>query len=346
MSHTSGVITMLDADTGAVAWQRTLAHKESLLWVTFSPDDTLLASGGEGHRVRLWDPDTGEPRGQLAGHGGPVESLAFDAFGRWAVAAGGFTWGLSQSRDQTVSIWDLGARTLVRTLRAPKAVSRAVFSPDGSRIAAPAADHHVALWDAASGSLVCFERHDQEVRGARFTLDGRLIVATAPGVVIRDGLSGAVMRRIGDASGSAWRPAIGRPCVSPDHRLIAGGDNDGAYVWELESGRLLFEIPGYVSGGFSDGGVRFDATGDHVIVGHQDEVSVWSTASGQPTRSLPLHGFTQRVTPDAAGRFIATADLTHVRRWNTSTGDDLVRFARGRVFRDLTEAERRAYGLP
>ena len=49
---------------------------------------------------------------------------------------------------------------------------------------------------------------------------------------------------------------------------------------------------------------------------------------------------------DAAGRFIAVASLTSVRRWNTHTGDDLLQFGRTRVFRDLTDEERRAYGLP
>lgn len=346
VTHTSGALWMIDADTGTVTWKTQPGRGETLLWVGFTPDGSLLMTGGTGNVVRLWDPATGELVGQLEGHRGAVDSVAFDAAGRLVAGAGAFTWGLSESNDRTVTIWDWATRTPVRTLRAPAAVCRPVFSPDGSRLAAPAANHHVAVWEVATGELVRFEQYEQDVRGVMFTSDDRLVIVSGGRVEVKDGRSGATIRILTDASHPAWSGSIGDLTISSDNRFVAATDDHRTYVWELDSGILRFTVPGYVSGGLARETIQFDASGDHILIGHKNEVSIWSTATGQATRSLPVDGFAGPSVIDAAGRFIAVASLTSVRRWNTHTGDDLLQFGRTRVFRDLTDEERRAYGLP
>ena len=346
ITHTTGAMWLLNAETGAALWKNKIGRREALLWVDFSPEDALLMTGGTRNVVRLWDPITGEPAGQLEGHDGAVDSIAFDVAGKRVAGAGPFTWGSSDSKDRTVSVWDWSTRTLVHTLHAPAAVSRAVFSPDGSRVAAPAADHHVAVWEIASGELLSFERHEDQVRGAKFTSDNRLLIASGGNVLVKDGRSGALIRVLTDPSRAASHRSVGDLVISQDSRFAAAADDQATYVWDLDAGTLLFVIPGYVSGGLAKDRIRFDPSGDHIIVGHRDEFSIWSTANGQPTRSLPVDGLAGPIAIDGAGRFIVAADLVRVRRWNTHSGDGLQRFARTRVFRDLTDAERQAYGLP
>jgi tetratricopeptide (TPR) repeat protein len=107
--------------------------------VAFSPDGKLLASGGGGHTVRLWDMAEGQEPVSLAGHDQSVSSVAFSPDGR-RLASG--------SRDWTVKLWDLAGRQEVSTLKIHAGMVDAVaFSPDG-KLLASGADNTVRLWEA------------------------------------------------------------------------------------------------------------------------------------------------------------------------------------------------------
>jgi WD40 repeat protein len=78
-----------------LAWD---GHKGSV-FVRFSPDGTLLASGSAADdTVKLWDVATGKERGALQGHKGGITVLGFSADGKRAATA---------SKDGTVKLWDL-----------------------------------------------------------------------------------------------------------------------------------------------------------------------------------------------------------------------------------------------
>ena len=66
--------------------------------MAWSPDGTLLARA-EGARVRLYDPRTGDRKGELIDHGGEVLVVAFSPDGK-RFASG--------SLDTTALVWDLG----------------------------------------------------------------------------------------------------------------------------------------------------------------------------------------------------------------------------------------------
>jgi WD40 repeat protein len=66
--------------------------------IAFNGDGSMLASGGLGSTVRLWDVATGKPVGApLAGHRDNVNSVAFSRDGT-TIASG--------SADATVMLWD------------------------------------------------------------------------------------------------------------------------------------------------------------------------------------------------------------------------------------------------
>jgi WD40 repeat protein len=72
--------------------------------VAFSPDDTLIVSGGADGRVTLWDSRSGQSVAVLVGHAGPVVRLEFSADGSTL---------LSQDDRGIVLLWQVaGAETV------------------------------------------------------------------------------------------------------------------------------------------------------------------------------------------------------------------------------------------
>ena len=62
-------------------------HKYAALSVAFSPDENILASGGRGGRVLLWNADTGRLKQFMLRNAGAVWSLAFSPDGNTLAAS-------------------------------------------------------------------------------------------------------------------------------------------------------------------------------------------------------------------------------------------------------------------
>ena len=73
-------------------------HTDSVNAVAFSPDGTLLATGGSDDLVIIWDVATGKNQTTLKGHEDSVLGLAFSTDGKFLASA---------AADNTVRIWDL-----------------------------------------------------------------------------------------------------------------------------------------------------------------------------------------------------------------------------------------------
>jgi WD40 repeat protein len=133
--------------------------------VSFNRDGTSLASGSDDGTLRLWDATTGALRHNLAGHRGPVGSVAFSPDGA-RLASGADDW--------TVRLWDTTSGTPVFTLNGHVGrVLTVAFSPDGTRLASAGWDTFVRVWDVQTGTAVrALVGHTNWVRNVRFSPDG------------------------------------------------------------------------------------------------------------------------------------------------------------------------------
>ena len=149
---------------------------DNVFALAFSPDGTMLASGGRQH-ASVWDSFTGRMLLEIAGdyHTG----IAFDPLGTRLALATKTVFAKGEA-----AVCELGQGPGIRTLRGLRSnVYTARFSPDGRWLAALAQNWQIAVWDAGTGEL----RHLLNPPAGRyidhvdlaFSGDGRLAYATA-----------------------------------------------------------------------------------------------------------------------------------------------------------------------
>jgi WD40 repeat protein len=216
----------------------------------------------------------------------------------------------------------------------------AVFSPDGRRLITTD-ETTVHVWDADTHRRLFTLPHGTEVHRAVYTADGARIVTAAHGDVrVWDAAGGALVRTL------TRPPARGTPldyyrvAVSPDGRLIAAIDGDGAMadVWEVGSGAVIAELR---NDGSEFASIAFTGDGRWLATGGGNDVRVFDTVTwaqvmtlaGPHIRNLDIdptgpHLITGTADGDAAIWEIPTAARIHHLR---ELGDpvDAVAFAPG-----------------
>jgi WD40 repeat protein len=143
--------------------------------LAFSPDGTMLASGGaRKDEMVLWQVGNGTLVEERLAHHSPVVALAFSPDGK-TLASG--------STDQTITLWDVGGRQPKREpLKGHTGeVVSVAFSPDGKVLASASWDRTLMLWDATTGRSLGepLKAHKHIVTGVAFSPDGQTIASAS-----------------------------------------------------------------------------------------------------------------------------------------------------------------------
>jgi WD40 repeat protein len=204
--------------------------------VAFSPDGSLLASGGYDRRVLLLDAEGGALQREL-GRLPRVSSVAFSpSHTEGLLAIGGL--------DNTITLWDLGTgdhHVLVEP-RHQSSVERIIFSPDGSLLASCGLDKAVRVYETAlepaSWKRVFVNTMDHEylVRGLAFAPDGATLASASWDKTIKIWNVDSHVPTL-----LAWQPRrprhtdwIWSVAFSPDGRVLASGGSDSKVIlWML-----------------------------------------------------------------------------------------------------------------
>jgi WD40 repeat protein len=222
-------------------------------------------------------------------------------------------------------------------------VNRAVFSPDGSKIATTGWDATVRIFDASSGrQLRVLRGHKPGGLGTyvvEWSRDGKRLLSTSyDGMRIWDARTGRQLLALppggGPGESGAW---------SPDDKEVLTESGLGARVWDASTGKLLRTL----QTGAPVTELKFTPDGTRLAIGTLDEQTwstrIWDWPAGVERLKLAEGGLRVAFSPD--GKLLAGVrpePSPFVRVW-TLDPQRLLRIARGRVTRSLTDDECRRY---
>jgi WD40 repeat protein len=208
--------------------------------VAYSPDGRILATGGEGYSIILWDTSTWKQKTVLRGHTGIVYSIAFSPDGK-TLASGG--------DDQSIILWDTATakkRWAVQGIEGY--LSNLAFSPDGTTLAHTADNSpaHVVFRDPATGNVQrTLENDFWAIFRVAFSPDGKYLIVVSFSSfvsVFHFPLDGGEMHIGGGGTDAA---------ISPDGSIGASGSEDiyfkTVFLWDPASGKVIRTLPGHTS---------------------------------------------------------------------------------------------------
>jgi WD40 repeat protein len=266
--------------------------------MTFSPDDTLLASGGLDGGVILWDAYTGSLQDLVAGHGDRVWCTAFAPDGKRLATAG---------RDGAVKLWDVRGRDDRRVIQVVGAcdgvsVDWAAFAPDGKTLLTWSNINELRRWHVLSGRRAePSGEPTTSLRRPALAPNGRLITVAGDGRNLH-------MSDLAGGAAQVYRHvrAISTVAISPDGKRVAFADDSPAlWLWEVGLSRPMeLGRPSGVCGCLAfapDGGTVAAGDSSHVLLlnavhgrlstvwtGHQKEITSAVAVGGrfEPTNGI------------------------------------------------------------
>ena len=245
------------------------SHGRDVNAVAFSRDDSLLASGGGDHTVRLW----GVGEQQLLHtmeHGEWVNDVVFAPSGT-AVA--------SVARDGATKIWSVKSGQLLGSIKAhEKNATCVTFSPDGARVLSGGGDGVIRIFNLREKKMeASFNAHTGWVWHVAYTaLGDRLLSAGADHL--------ARVWRLGSKDKpivfEGHKDELLYASFSRDDRFLVTSAKDGTVsFWESESGRRIYSIQAHEG---AVNAVNFSPDGIHLATAGADKtVRIWQAESGQ-----------------------------------------------------------------
>jgi len=269
-------------NVGEVIAARTLiGHPITVESVAFSPDGTLIASGGDNARVFLWDATTGQRLNTFREAGASVSGVS----------------GLAWSPDGTLltivgttggGVIELASGEQLLELETyDSSASSVAWSPDGATIATTRWRFpELYLWDVETGEeLPPLEGHSDSAMSVAWSPDGARLVSGSRDrtLMVWDAESGIRLNTLtshtSDVNDVAW---------SPDGTMLASASRDQTVMlWDATTGAPLHTLRGHTN--FVES-VAFNLDGTLLASAGRDEViKLWDSASGDLLSTLEGH---------------------------------------------------------
>jgi WD40 repeat protein len=189
--------------------------------VAFSPDGSVIASGGGDGAIKIWRTSDGKQTLLLTGHSKAVTGLVFSPDGKTLY---------SGSSDYTIRLWQTSDGRYQRALPGPAAAVTGIsISKDGSLLAASFNDTTARIWNIAEGKLI------QTISNAGkpvFSPDGSLIASAGSNLTMR-------IWQVSDGKILLTYPKyspIAIQFIDDGRRMITGSSDGQTSIWGIKEG--------------------------------------------------------------------------------------------------------------
>ena len=211
-----------------------LGHEDEVVSLAFSRDSARVVSGSADGTARVWDlaEEKFSELARFSGHSGSVTAVAFTPDSQQVV---------SGSVDKSLKLWSVAdSQELMDFAGHTAAIVAAAVLPNGQPVSA-SADRTVRVWNPGNGQPVRSQTEPAAVTAFALSPDGSRIAVAAQDHSVR-------IYAAGGGAAQATLTGHQQPIHSlafsfENTRLVSGGADDLALVWDLTDGRLLELIP-------------------------------------------------------------------------------------------------------
>jgi WD40 repeat protein/serine/threonine protein kinase len=242
--------------------------------LAISPDDELLAAGGDSCTVCVWDRRSGSLLNVCKGHTQRVWSVAFSPDGKRLASA---------SADGTVKVWDpLAVQDHQMLCLAAEFTGPVAFAPDGRVLAAATRSRTVQLLNPETlKPLATLPGHRGDITGLAFSATGRVIATAARDHTVRlwDAHTGAEQERWPLAADGSAQVAF-----SPDGKWLAvAGEGAQVKLRDLATRQDHDFRHGHPAGVFA---LAFLPDSHTLVTVGADGAKLWDVATGQQRAAI------------------------------------------------------------
>lgn len=285
------------------------------------------------------------PLYSLRTHIWDISTLAYSPDGQTLV---------SGSFDETIQIWNLKTRKLIRSLPGHKdGVNAVVISPNGQTLvsaggsAQPTTDKTINVWNLqqpqlavpqtkiqrklqpkakrqnSNNPLLTLTGHAAGITSLALAPDGQVIASASYDKTIKlwNLKTGQLINTL--TGHNSWVRSI---AISPDGQTLASGGGSldpntdtNVRLWNLQTGKLIRTIPGNPD---STSFVGFSPDGQTLVLASETAIKIYNTNSGELVRTInaPSDEGIKAVAVSPDGTIATTSLDASVRLWNPSDG--------------------------
>jgi len=220
-------------------------HTGAVVQLAFSQEGDTLYTASTDKTVGVWDVMTGQRLKRMKGHTSFVNSVAAGRTPKPLVVSGG--------DDCQVKVWDRRRRQPLASLNSMYQVTAVCFNEDASQVLSAGIDNTVKIWDLRKNAVVTeIGGHTDTVTGMMLSPDGSHVLTNSMDSTlrifdIRPFCTGERCSKVFTGHAHNFEKNLLHCAWSPDGAMVAAGSSDrNVYVWDVESQRLLYKLPGHL----------------------------------------------------------------------------------------------------